>query len=58
MTGAWGVKQQCPSVGEKSFPGFGNIKGRQGVDLCMPTHWRFVLPVAHWHLERRKPEGL
>ena len=52
------MKPQRPSVGHKSLPGFGSIKGGQGVNLCMSMRWRFVLPVAHWHLERRKPGGL
>lgn len=28
------------------------------VDLCMSTHWRFVLPMAHQCLERTWPGGI
>lgn len=50
--------KKCPSAEQKKLPRFGSTEGGQGVDLCVPTHRRIVLPVAHLHLERRKPGGL
>ena len=51
-----GCEVAVPKFGAEKAPQ-ASIKGGQ-VDLCMLTHWRFVLPVAHLHLQRRKPGGL